>query len=229
LITGDPVPSVTSSRGGFAHLIRASTADVWDGPWLDVDLRTTTDLPNPQTLAGLVITGSASSVTERSPWILRGEEYLRRVVRSALPTLGICFGHQLLGTALGGDVRRNPRGREIGTVDVRPISDDALLAHARPHAKMNMTHVDSIVRVPDSAVVIAETRLDPFAAVRFSETTWGVQFHPEIDGEVMRHYIAARRDAIAQDGLDAREIHQSADDTPAGAYVLHRFVAIALR
>lgn len=222
------MPSVTSSRGGFAHLIRAATAGAWDGPWLDVDLRTTADLPDPDTLAGLVITGSASSVTERSAWIVRGEEYLRRVVARGLPTLGICFGHQLLGTALGGDVERNPRGREIGTVDVRPITDDPLLVHARPQAKMNMTHVDSVVRVPDSAIVIAETRLDPFAAVRFSETTWGVQFHPEIDGDVMRQYVAARREAMARERLDAEVIYQSATDTPAGAHILSRFVEIAV-
>ena len=45
-------------------------------------------------------------------------------VRAGAPTLGICFGHQLLAQALGGNVVQNPRGREIGTVDLEVVESE---------------------------------------------------------------------------------------------------------
>jgi GMP synthase (glutamine-hydrolysing) len=62
--------------------------------------------------------------------------------------------------------------------------------------------------------------------VRFGERAWGVQFHPELDGGVMRHYIEARRDALETEGLDARGLLDSAADTPESAALLARFVEV---
>jgi GMP synthase (glutamine-hydrolysing) len=50
----------------------------------------------------VIVTGSSSSVTERAPWMLRLEGWLRDAVTKETPVLGVCFGHQLLGSALGG-------------------------------------------------------------------------------------------------------------------------------
>jgi GMP synthase (glutamine-hydrolysing) len=226
LVAGDPVENVRRERGGFAELIRGAVGSAWSGAWVDVDLRDGALLPGFPDVAGVVITGSSSSVTERASWMLRVEDYLRVLVRERVPTFGICFGHQLLGQALGGHVARNLHGREIGTVDVEVILEDPLLDGVTPPFRANATHVDTVERLPLGATVLARTSLEPHAAVRFSEAAWGVQFHPEMDAAVVRGYLEARRDVLAQEGLDAGALLAGTDDGAAGASTLRRFAEI---
>jgi GMP synthase (glutamine-hydrolysing) len=136
--------------------------------------------------------------------------------------LGICFGHQLLGQALGGEVAKNPRGREIGSVAVELLAEEALLGR-EPRFIANSTHVDSIVELPAGAHVLARTALEPFAALRFTENVYGVQFHPEVDAEVMLHYVNARRQLLIEEGVDADELVKNVRDTPESAAILQRF------
>jgi GMP synthase (glutamine-hydrolysing) len=229
LVTGEPVPRTQERAGGFADLVRAGLAGCWDGGFVEVDARSAESLPDPAGFAGVIVTGSASSVTERAPWILRTEEYLARAVKQQHPVLGICFGHQLLGQALGGLVERNPRGREMGTVPFSIVAEDPLFQGAAPPALAHATHVDSVTVLPPGARVLATTALEPHAAVRFGERAWGVQFHPEFDERVMTEYLEARSQVLADEGRDPRALLAAVRPTPAGALVLRRFVGHGLR
>ncbi|HVU02596.1 MAG TPA: glutamine amidotransferase [Polyangiaceae bacterium] len=226
LVAGDPVPAVQARRGGFSTLIREAAGDLWPAAWSEVDLRTDAPLPDPADVSAVVVTGSASSVTERAPWILRGEEYLRSLVRAEVPTFGICFGHQMLGQALGGSVSRNPRGREIGTVPFEIVGDDPLLEGLPDPLRANATHVDTVSVLPEGARILARTALEPHAAVRFGRAAWGVQFHPEMDADVVRGYVEARRDVLSGEGLDVDALVASADDALAGQLTLRRFLSL---
>src|SRR3954469_1893657 len=75
LVAGDPVPKTQERAGGFANLVRAGLEGAWDGAFVEVDVRSAESLPAPERFAGLIVTGSASSVTERVPWMLRIEQY----------------------------------------------------------------------------------------------------------------------------------------------------------
>ncbi|MEZ4227662.1 MAG: glutamine amidotransferase [Polyangiaceae bacterium] len=223
LITGAPLPRTRERRGGFSELIREQARSSWGGEWLDVDLPAAARLPGPAELAGVIVTGSAAHLTDNEPWMLQGVEWLRELTHAGTPILGICFGHQMLGQALGGRVDRNPRGREMGSVEVRVSAPHPLLPDTRLLA--NMTHLDSIVELPTQAKVLATTDLEPFAAVEFAPQVWGVQFHPEVDGEVMKDYLEARVDALESEGLDAARLLSEARDTPDSAAVIRRFIA----
>jgi GMP synthase (glutamine-hydrolysing) len=231
LIAGDPVPLAKERRGGFEAMIRRRVGDFSTlrvGEWIDVDIRTAVELPKPEAVSGVIVTGSASSVTDREPWTLRGEELLRQLVAAQVPVLGICYGHQMLGQALGGLVEKNPRGREIGTVQVEQVESDPILGalslgEGRRYP-IHATHVDSVTMLPPGARVLATTKLDPNAAVRFGEHTWGVQFHPEFDPEVMRAYIETRRDRLHEENLDPDRLLNEVRETPTGPEILQRFI-----
>lgn len=224
LVTGDPVPATLERRGTFADLLRHVVGRGWANSWLVIDCRHEQRLPNPESLAGLVVTGSPHSVIDREPWVLSGEAYLRRVVDTGIPVLGVCFGHQMLAQALGGRVQRNPRGRELGTVELSLCADDPLFRDDERPFRVNMSHVDSVVELPPNAELLGATKLDPHAALRFAECAWGVQFHPEFDREIIGHYATARSEALLEEGLDPRAVAEAATDAPTGARVLRRFV-----
>jgi len=223
LVTGEPVENVRRTRGSFAEMIRETLGGAWDGPFALLDAEKG-ERPRVGELAGLVVTGSPASVTSRDAWILDAEESLRAFVASGAPTLGICFGHQLLAQSLGGNVVKNPRGREIGTVELEVVESDALFGEAPRRLRVNMSHMDTAERLPDGARVLGRTRLDSNGAVRFGERAWGVQFHPEFDGGIVRGYIEARSELIASEGIDLESL--LSEDAPESAELLRRFARL---
>lgn len=230
LRAGDAVPSVAERRGEFFRWIRDAMGDAWAREWSEVDLRDArAPLPDPTSAAGFVVTGSAASVTERTPWMLRAQAWLREATHRNAPIFGICFGHQLLAEALGGRVVKNPRGREIGTVKVNvephavddPVFGPVVATHGH-EIFANATHVDTVAELPEGAKRLATTSLDDNAAFRVRRA-WGVQFHPEIDGELMRGYLIARRDPIVAEGLPHEDLVATATDAPQAVALMRAF------
>lgn len=228
LIAGEPVPLTQELRGGFGSLIREATGPAWPGAWRDVDC-VAGKLPDFEEVAAVVVSGSAASVTAPEPWMLRTADWLKGALGAGVPTLGICFGHQLLAVALGGRVEPNPSGREIGTVELFPIEFDRLIGADEPPLLVNMTHVDSVTHIPPGSRLLARTALEPHAALRLREWAWSVQFHPEIDEVVLRHYLDARSSVLSREGLQLERILADLRPAPAGVAVLRRFAALVGR
>jgi GMP synthase (glutamine-hydrolysing) len=186
-------------------------------------------------LSGVIVSGSPAYLSERAPWMLRGLAYLRELALQQTPTLGICFGHQMLAEALGGRVGRNPRGREIGTVGLRlhresPLFGDIPAVAVEDAAgkesplTANASHLDSVLELPTGAQVVASSELEPHAALQFGPRAWGVQFHPEFDEQITRCYLTERREAIQAEGLDTDQLLSRASDAPVGRGALRRFI-----
>jgi GMP synthase (glutamine-hydrolysing) len=224
VVTGDPVENVAARRGSFAALLEPGLRQAWDGEIARWDARRG-ELAKLAQASALVITGSPESVASRAPWILEAERAVAGAVAAGVPTLGVCFGHQLLAQALGGEVAANPRGREMGTVALDLVAHDELFEGVPLPFYANMSHRDSAIRLPAQAHVLARSELEPYAAVRFGPRAWGVQFHPEFDADVMRGYIAARETLLRDEGIDPRSL--KAEDAPAAAALLTRFAALA--
>lgn len=220
--TGSPVPRAEAARGDFFRMITEGLGE-YPGGFLDVRSVEEPTYPDPRTVSGIIVSGSPARLHDQESWMSATKRALLDAVAVEVPILGICFGHQLLGEAFGGKVTPNPRGREIGTVDLTLRNADPLFdgIDAEPHVVM--THLDSVVEVPKEAVVLASTELDPHAAVRFTEKVWSVQYHPEMDAEIVGHYIDERRGEIQAEGLDVEAIFAARRDSPYGRQILERF------
>jgi GMP synthase (glutamine-hydrolysing) len=205
-------------------MIVRTVGSVWDGPWEVHDVRTDAPLPAVRAAAGFVMTGSSSSVTDADPWIQRAEAYVKEIAAEGVPLFGICFGHQLVAHALGGEVKKNPRGREIGTIQVKRLADDPIFAGAGETLAANATHMDSVTRLPQGAQVLASSELEPIQAFALGKAIRCVQFHPEIDGVGMRTYVEARAHLITAEGGDAGAIAARSSDAPAAEETLRNFV-----
>ena len=221
--TGEPVPKVREKRGEFSDLIVETIGEAWNHGYASFDARTD-EPPNPQEAEAFVITGSAANVPDRIEWMLKTEAYLRDIVKLGIPTFGICFGHQILAQALGGEVRKNPRGREIGTRHINKLEHDPIFEGVPDVFKASVTHIDTVAKLPSGTKVLAKNDLDDHHALRFTETCYGVQFHPELDADVMRGYVEHRWDTLASEGIVVDELHRSIEESEFGRRTLINFV-----
>ena len=102
LETGQPVASMRR-HGGFPHWIRVAAGLERDAT-VAVNVERGDELPHHAGFSGVLITGSAAMVTDRHAWSERSAEWLRDAAHAGVPLFGICYGHQLLAHALGGEV-----------------------------------------------------------------------------------------------------------------------------
>ena len=230
LKTGTTFPELRARRGDYEDWIfdalgvpreRVRVVAVYEG-----------ELPPPAAApAGVVVTGSSAMVSERAPWSEVAAAWLCAAVAAGTPVLGVCYGHQLLAHALGGRVAKNPHGREIGSVRVRLLPEarsDPLLGELSAPLTVQATHVEAVLELPAGARRLAETGLDANHAFAVGERVWGVQFHPEFDADVMRAYLAARREILRSEGIDPERLERRVENSPQGPELLRRFAQLAV-
>ncbi|MEJ2471778.1 MAG: glutamine amidotransferase [Desulfuromonadales bacterium] len=187
-------------------------------------------LPPPAHCSGIVITGAHCMVTDDLPWSLAIEAWIPKVLAHKVPLLGICYGHQLLGRAMGGTVADHPKGKEVGTfpINLQPASQQDPLFGALPdHFPVHTSHTQSVITLPPGAVLLAANAFEPHHAMRIGSCAWGVQFHPEYDTQVARDYILAQADSLQQSGRDVAALLADVRQTPSAAALLRKFACLA--
>ncbi len=161
-------------------------------------------LPAPGEVDLVVVTGSTDSVHDESlSWIGREREYLRTAIGAGVPIYGICFGGQILASALGGTVAVSSRP-EHGFVPVTSTRPELVA-----EGPWMQYHYDTIT-VPDDVAVIARNEAGVQAFV--SGPHLGVQFHPEIDPECFvawRDGFSGTRSDMSEDGVDLEALAAS--------------------
>ncbi len=226
--TGKPVPTL-KRQGDFPDWIRvASGIHVRDVKVCNV--ADGESLPDANGFTGVLVTGSGSMVTERHDWSERSAEWLNDAAHKGQAIFGICYGHQLLAQTLGGKVDFNPKGREMGTIEVslhEHAKTDSLFADIPAAFDAHSTHMQTVLTAPEDAVVLAYSNKDDCQAFRWKDHVWGVQFHPEFSTEHMREYIHVRRMALIQEGSEPKAMRKAVSAAPHARRLLRNFVQYA--
>ena len=222
---GNTLPDLVPSIGDFERWIAQAIEDP-SMPIQVVDPRGGDALPCADDIAGAVVTGSHAMVTERREWSERTALWLAGVVAQDVPLLGICYGHQLLAHALGGEVNFLPGGIEIGTTTIHHTDDaanDDLLGDLPRQFAAHTVHAQSVLRLPPHAVLLAHNDVEPHHAFRVGACAWGVQFHPEFGSAAMRAYVRHLDADVQRQGGDVDALIGKVRETPVSASVLRRF------
>ena len=142
---------------------------------------------------GLVVLGGSMGAGDDdvAPWLPATRALLRAAVAAAVPTLGICLGHQMLVAACGGRVEANPAGRQQGVLPVGwapAAGSEHLFGGVRAAARSLQWNDDVAVALPPATEVLAATPEGIPQAIRVGDAAWGVQFHPEVDARIIARW-----------------------------------------
>jgi len=177
----------------------------------------------------VVCSGSRRNVSQWESWMGDAADLLSIAVEIAVPTLGICFGHQLLCSAHGGVVER----AEEGTHSIEEIAltrdgePDPLISSVASCGGLRglFTHQEHVTSLGSGTTILASAQHSEITAVRFDvagdpRPAWGVQFHPEAtEARIER--------ALLLGHITKEEAHSFAGDHD-GAALLASFATISL-
>lgn len=222
------MPELQQQRGDFEDWMIEALA-ICRSQVETVDVSVGEQLPEFHQVSGVVITGSHAMVTEHHDWSEYSAEWIKVAADKQIPTLGICYGHQLIAYALGGSVDYMADGREVGTLPVKlhpSAQEDALLHDLPEQILVQLSHRQAVMELPPDAVLLASSDRVPFEAFRYGDRVWGMQFHPEFSTDVMQAYTKYARSGLESEGFDPDYIYRQITDTPNGLTIMQRFAGL---
>ena len=146
---------------------------------------------NAERVRSVLIMGGPMNVyeEEKFPFLKEEDRFIGHLIKTSVPTLGICLGAQLIAKALGAKVYRAAK-KEIGwdRVKLSPeAADDPVFGAFPPQLKVLQWHEDTF-DLPPGAVHLASSKSVPNQAYR-TGSVYGVQFHIEVNGEILGNWF----------------------------------------
>ncbi len=188
--------------------------------------------PDPKTIEAVVIPGSAYGVYDTPDWMDPLRDFIRAAYGARTPMLGVCFGHQIMADALGGEVRKSDKGWGIGRHTYSVVRKHPVLDGLGGEIAIAASHQDQVVVPPPGTEVFLFSPFTPYAGLAYDNgAAISVQPHPEFDVEFSRALVELQRqDPLSDDFIDERLASlDAALDNGQLAEVLLRFLKEAAR
>jgi GMP synthase (glutamine-hydrolysing) len=158
---------------------------------------------------GVMVPGSPLHIHDPTPCVTRQIDFARAAFAAGVPVWGSCWGLQLATVALGGSVRRNPRGRELPIARAMTVTEAGrahpLLASRPAVFDALCSHLDEIETLPPSSQVLAANERSSIQAIAV-QTPWrgsfhGTQYHPEHTLAISAALIEIRAAELVEEGF----------------------------
>lgn len=179
--TGEVPPTLRPQFGAYAPMFTRMFDEA--GQSFDyevVKLHEGAELPDPAKLESILVPGSAAGVYDDYAWLDPLRAFIRSAYAANTPMLGICFGHQIMADALGGDVRKSEKGWGLGRHTYAVKSRPGFLATDLPALSIACSHQDQVIVPPREAEVFLGSEFTPNAGLVYNNgKALSLQPHPE--------------------------------------------------
>lgn len=180
----------------------------------------------PDTCDAYLCSGSQYSVYDGFDWIGVLSSFIKNLNETRKPFVGICFGHQMLAQALGGEVARAAQGWGVGVHAMTIERQEPWMQPAMTSCRLQYMHQDQVRRLPVESVVLARSEHCEVAMFRAGETMLGIEGHPEFTVPYSEALIRARAERIGAERTQAA-LESLAQPTDGG--VVGRWIAEFLK
>lgn len=229
MLTGDASDRIIDRTGNYDDMF-LRMADYGDAGATVVAVAKGEVPESPEHYSGTIVTGSPAFVTDKEPWSVKSGEWLRAAAEGGHKIFGVCYGHQLLGQALGGEAAYLPYRMEIGThaITVAPgMPRHPLLPELPPVFKANLIHSQAVTVLPPGTTILAYNENDPHQILAYGPNVISMQFHPEFDRDVTQSLIdlvLGTADPAGRALAKGIRLGAPAEDTPEAVAILRQFV-----
>ncbi|WP_373184942.1 hypothetical protein [Halopseudomonas sp.] len=154
-------------------------------------------------------TGSKFGVNDGLAWVDVLEGFVRQLWEQRIPLVGVCFGHQLMARALGGEVGKSEKGWGVGVSFNQVVSRKSWMEPWQDKLDLVVSHQDQVIRLPVdvNADVLVSSIFCPYYVVQYESHFLSVQGHPEFCKSYSRDLMEMRKGTIPDARL--REGHVS--------------------
>ncbi|MGK2950467.1 MAG: glutamine amidotransferase-related protein [Acidimicrobiales bacterium] len=214
--------------GGYGDMFRAMI--VAADPTVEIEVHDVIHGPlpaDPRQCDAWMITGSAASVYDPAPWIEALSDLVRALHDASVPTVGICFGHQLLAQALGGRTERAATGWGVGALPMDITAAEPWMTPPLTTATLLYSHQDQVTELPPGARLLATAAHCPVAMFAIGDDLVGIQAHPEFGSAYLRALLEDRVDPIgeAETAAAIASLDQERDDAAVARWLLRHIRA----
>lgn len=161
---------------------------------------------------GYLWTGSNLTIYHSDPAVTRQIELCRAIYEAGVPQYGSCWGAQMAAVAAGGEVKKNPNGREwclARDITLTEAGGEHPLYRGKPsNFDGFIMHLDEVSRLPPGATLLASNTHTNVQALQVDHANgafWATQYHPEYELHEMARLLVARKAHLAKEGFFGSE------------------------
>ncbi|MCJ1292285.1 hypothetical protein MMC34_003835 [Xylographa carneopallida] len=195
-----PLPNTRSQYGGYggvftalltagAHSISLNRSELHISTWDVVDKQ---EYPSLDDVDAVLMTGSKYDSFADIPWINRLVEFTQQILaQDCVRIIGVCFGHQIVGRAMGVKVGRSNWGWEVSVCEVELTAKGKEL-FGKDKLSINQMHKDIVFTYPPEVEPLGSSPRCEVQGMLIPKRVITIQGHPEFNAEIVAELLEAR-------------------------------------